>query len=110
MAETLYLNDGTMEVVLEEKDIFLEKLLRNKLGEDAARFFRSYIAEMLDDAEYAEEALQDAEKTADDYLALCHGAVGAFSELKELVHEERLNKAKIQKIVDGAYANLCRNL
>lgn len=110
MAETVYLLDGTMEVVLEEKDIFFEHLLREKLGDDAARFFSSYVAEIKEDAKYAEEAQQEAEKIADGYLSLCTGACGALGELKDLVHCERLNKAKIQKIVDGVYKHLCHNL
>ncbi len=110
MAETVYLLDGTMEVVLTEKDVFIERLIREKLGDDAARFVTEYIRELVEEAKYTEEAQQEAEKIADGYLALCQGALGALGELKDLVHEERLNRAKIQKIVDGAYSNLYRNL
>lgn len=110
MAETVYLLDGSMEVVLEEKDVFLEKLLREKLGDDAARFFHNYIVEILEEAKYTEEAQQEAESIADSYLALCHGALGALGELKDLVHQEHLDRTKIQKIVDGTYNNLYRNL
>ena len=39
MAETVYLLDGTMEVVLTEKDVFIDRLVREKLGDDAARLF-----------------------------------------------------------------------
>ena len=110
MAETVYLLDGTMEVVLTEKDVFIERLIREKLGDDAARFVTEYIRELVEEAKYTEEAQQEAEKIADGYLALCQGALGALGELKDLVHEERLNRAEIQKIVDGAYSNLYRNL
>lgn len=110
MAETVYLNDGSMEVVFDEKDIFLERLLWEKLGDDAARFFTNYVNEIKEEAKYTEEAQQEAERSADGYLALCQGALGALGELKDLVHEERLNRAKIQKIVDGAYSNLYHDL
>lgn len=111
MAETVYLLDGTMEVVLTEKDVFIDRLVREKLGDDAARFISDYIEEIAEDAKYTEEARQDAEKkTADGYLALCQGALAALSELKDLTHGARLDRAKIQKIVDGAYRELYHNL
>lgn len=44
-----------MEVVLTEKDVFIERLIREKLGDDAARFFANYINEIKGEAEYAEE-------------------------------------------------------
>ena len=50
MAKTIYLNDGSMEVVFAEKDIFLERLLREKLGDDVARFFSEYVEELKNDA------------------------------------------------------------
>nr|DAL46189.1 MAG TPA_asm: hypothetical protein [Caudoviricetes sp.] len=110
MAETVYLLDGTMEVVLTEKDVFIDRLVREKLGDDAARFISDYIEEIADDAKCTEEARQDAEKTADGYLALCQCALAALSELKDLTHEARLDRAKIQKSVDSAHRELCHNL
>lgn len=110
MAETICLLDGSMEVVLTEKDVFIERLIREKLGNDAARFVSEYIKETLEDAKWFAEAQKEAERATDGYLALCMGAVGALGELKDLVHEERLNRAKIQKIVDGAYNELYCNL
>ncbi len=47
MAETVYLLDGTMEVVFTEKDVFIELLIREKLGDDAARFVSEYIRGIL---------------------------------------------------------------
>lgn len=48
MAETVYLLDGTMEVVLTEKDVFIDRLVREKLGDDAARFISDYIEEIAE--------------------------------------------------------------
>lgn len=52
MAETVYLPDGTMEVVLTDKGIFLERLIRERLGDDAARFFVGYINDLKSKIEY----------------------------------------------------------
>lgn len=49
MAETVYLNDGSMEVIFEDKDVFLERLLREKLGDDVARCFRECVAELKEE-------------------------------------------------------------
>ncbi len=46
----------------------------------------------------------------DGYLALCQCALAALSELKDLTHEARLDRAKIQKSVDSAHRELCHNL
>ena len=41
-----------MEVVLTDKGIFLERLIRERLGDDAARFFVSYINDLKSEIEY----------------------------------------------------------
>ena len=110
MAETVYLLDGTTEFVLTEKDVFIERLIRERLGDDAARFISDYIEEIAEDAKYAEDAQQDAEERADGYLALCRGALDALNELKDLTHKARLDRSKIQKIVDSAYRELYYDL
>lgn len=109
MAETVYLLDGTMEVVLTEKDAFIERLIREKLGDDAARFVSDYIKEILEEAKYTEEAQQEAEKAADAYLALCNDALDTFRQLKALVSEPRLDRGKLQKVVNAGYDNLYKN-
>ncbi len=53
MAETIYLLDGSREIVFTEKDVFIERLIREKLGDDAARFVSEYIKEIKEEAEYA---------------------------------------------------------
>ena len=110
MAETVYLLDGTMEVVLTEKDVFIERLIREKLGDDAARFVTEYIRELVEEAKYTEEAQQEAEKIADGYSALCNDALDTFRQLKELVREPRLDKGRLQTVIDAGYDNLYKHL
>ena len=45
MATTLYLKDGSRETVFNDKRLFLENLLREKLGEDVAMCFNDCIGE-----------------------------------------------------------------
>lgn len=110
MAETVYLLDGTMEVVLTEKDVFIERLIREKLGDDAARFVTEYIRELVEEAKYSEEAQQEAESISDDYLTLCNDALDTFRQLKALVREPRLDKGRLQTVIDAGYDNLYKNL
>lgn len=109
MAETVYLLDGTMEVVLTEKDVFIERLIREKLGDDAARFVTEYIRELVEEAKYSEEAQQEAESISDGYLTLCNDALDTFRQLKALVSEPRLDRGKLQKVVNAGYDNLYKN-
>lgn len=54
MARTLYLSDGLMEVVLVDKRHFLERILRERLGNDTAELFNEIISEyemLLNEAE-----------------------------------------------------------
>ena len=61
MAETVYLNDGSMEVIFEDKDVFLERLLREKLGDDVARCFRECVAELKEEIQEQQELVKDYE-------------------------------------------------
>lgn len=64
MAETVYLNDGSMEVIFEDKDVFLERLLREKLGDDVARCFRECVAELLEAPRLNRNALKSVTRNA----------------------------------------------
>ena len=64
MAETVYLNDGSMEVIFEDKDVFLERLLREKLGDDVARCFRECVAELKEEIQEQQELVKDYEGNA----------------------------------------------
>ena len=74
MAETVYLNDGSMEVIFEDKDVFLERLLREKLGDDVARCFRECVAELKEEIQEQQELVKDYEGNADGYLDMCRDA------------------------------------
>lgn len=63
MAETVYLNDGSMEVIFEDKYVFLERLLREKLGDDVARCFRECVAELKEEIQEQQELVKDYEAT-----------------------------------------------
>lgn len=110
MTETVFLNDGSMECVFVETDVFLERLIRERLGDDAACFFREYITELSDDTKAVEEAQKEAESITDHYHALCNEALDIFRHLRTLVQQPRLNRVQLQKAIDTGYDVLYKNL
>ena len=86
MAETVYLNDGSMEVIFEDKDVFLERLLREKLGDDVARCFRECVAELKEDA--------------------CE----SFTAIMELLEAPRLNRNALKSVTRNAFNAIYKNL
>lgn len=75
MAETVYLNDGSTEVVLTDKQTFLERLIRERLGDDAARFFLDFIAGMNEEIADHLRSEREQEMNADGYYQMCHDAM-----------------------------------
>lgn len=111
MAETVFMLDGTMEVILTDKDEFLERLIREKLGADAARCFREFVEENLQNAKLWEEQATDFEASADGYRQMCCDAKDALQEiLYELASGVRLNREKLKSLVRSAYDELDKNL
>lgn len=106
MAETVYLNDGSMEVVCYEKDVFLERLLREKLGDDAARFFTNYVNEIKEEAEYAEEAQREADRIADGYLTLCRQACDNFKSIADMLVKQKPDFSKALKTAQNAWRKI----
>lgn len=110
MAETVYLKDGSMEVILEDVGIFLEKLIREHMGDDVARCFLDYISELNEETTYAQESISEQERSADGYLQLCHGALDTFGELLRLLDSPRLNRNALRAVAQNGYNDLNNNL
>lgn len=110
MAETVYLNDGSMEVILTDKEAFLERLLREKLGDDVARCFTSFAQDLREEVQIQIEEAKDQEHSADDYSAMCHDAMIAFSDILSLLDEPRLNRQKLREAAQNGYDDLYKNL
>lgn len=110
MAETVYLNDGSVEFVFPEKGVFLERLLREKLGDEAARCFVEYITDLTDDLKQQEECTKEYERIADGYSAMCHEALDNLSEVLRLLDVPRLNRTELKRAAQIGYDALYNNL
>lgn len=102
MAETVYLNDGSMEVIFEDKDVFLERLLREKLGDDVARCFRECVAELKEEIQEQQELVKDYESNAD--------ACESFTAIMELLEAPRLNRNALKSVTRNAFNAIYKNL
>lgn len=110
MAETVYLNDGTMECIFDDKDVFLERLLNEKLGSDAARCFRNYIDELIEENKAWEEQAADNEKVADGYLQMCRDALEALDSILNGLCSSKPDISKLLSIARNAKHDLYNNL
>ena len=68
MAETVRLNDGTVEYIFDDKPVFLKRLIEEKLGPEAACCFSECIFEMQEKLKYTRESCTEHEKSADGYV------------------------------------------
>ncbi|NCC06747.1 MAG: hypothetical protein EOM30_01585 [Clostridia bacterium] len=110
MAETVYLSDGTTEIIFDEKPVFLERLIREKLGDDAARCFSSYVSEVEEELKYTQESEDEKEKVADGYIQMCRDAMEQFSLIKAALNAPRLDRKKLTALAEQGFNDLYKNL
>lgn len=110
MATTLYLKDGSRETVFNDKRLFLENLLREKLGEDVAMCFNDCIGEYEKQAELEHAAAIDYELSADGWHSMCNDALENFESILEMLHAPRINKKKLRETVQCGYDNIYKNM
>lgn len=97
MARTLYMNDGSTELVFGSEETTLQKIIYERLGRDCEELFTEIIEELK------EVDGEEWEKIADSYRNM---AVNAMNELREVLEQPRLNRKRLEAI----YNNLNKNL
>ena len=110
MAETVYLNDGSTEVIIGDKRQFLERLIREKIGDDAAECFDQYAAELAEMVDATEACAAERERSADGYLQMCRDACNSLREILILLTDNRLNRKALRTTAQNAYDDLYKNL
>jgi 3-oxoacyl-[acyl-carrier-protein] synthase III len=95
MAETLYLNDNAMAVILSDKDF--TDLVFDYMGSDAENKVREYIR-LSDEAEHA------VETDLASYESSLESNTACFNEVLEIVKQirntARLEKSKLHKLLN----------
>lgn len=112
MANTIFFADGSSEICCrretEDKIAFFEQLLSEKLGSDAARFFKVLFIEW--EEEYENRERESKEFDDDGYLAMCHDACDDFKSILDTLKAPRLNRNRLRELAQRGYENLYNNL
>jgi Spy/CpxP family protein refolding chaperone len=98
MADTLYLPDGSMEVIFLRDDF--QRLIYEKLGSDAEQ----KLIEIIKEADYTQTKINtdlDAyEASLDSNTACFNDLLDSIEELKKLLQQQRIDRRKIYEVLD----------
>lgn len=113
MAETLYLKDGSMAVMVHPPAAHLRELIEDRLGRDCALLFDRLIhGQGQDVVNDYEGAYAELERAVDGYSALCFNAREELEAIVELASDpdQRMTKRELLKRVEAVYDELNNNL
>lgn len=99
MANTLYFNDGSHEVIFGDELEAMRRIIYEKLGSDAEAMFNDIVSTFK--GEYGDG--DDYERIADGYRNML---VDVMNDLHEALSQPRLNRKRLERI----HRNLDRNL
>jgi len=98
MADTLYLPDGSMEVLFSRDDF--KRLIYEKLGSDAEQ----KLIEIIQEADYTQAKvntdLESYEASLESNTRCFNDLLDSIKEAKQLLNEKRLNKNRMVKLLD----------
>lgn len=104
MADTIYLKDGSVECIFNTDDecIVLEKLIRNRLGDDAAERFKRYTepySRCEDEEALIIDELSDAIRDIGEEVQQFKSYLNKAQRISRKEVEYRINR--IERIVDN---------
>ncbi len=105
MARTLYLPDGSTEIVFAPEET-LQQLIYEHLGQDCVALF----TELLEEARDPQQNVEDFEQIADEYLSMLHSTMDEISSVLQEFENPRLNKKKVHDALQNIYDALYNNL
>ena len=98
MARTLYMNDGSMELVLDDPKDTLEKIIGERLGDDCL--------ELFDEVVNPEEEETDYEKIADSYRTLLQDTLAELDLIIDLFDSPRIARQLLEAVSDNLHLYL----
>ena len=102
MARTLYLNDGSTEVVIGDQEEVLGRIIEELLGRDCKELFDDIKQEWIEEP-WDTNGREDYERIADDSRAI---AVSAMNALHEVIMQPRLSRKRLEAIYNDLDKNL----
>lgn len=92
----------------------MEDLIREKIGDDAGRRFRSRIDELIAAVDDVETELDNTEIRfeieEDGYLGVCRKSLNSFCTILVMLDEPRLNREALQAVAKEARDELFADL
>lgn len=102
MARTLYLNDGSTEVVIGDQEEVLGRIIEERLGRDCKELFDDIKQEWIEEP-WDTNGREDYERIADDFRDI---AVSAMNALQEVIMQPRLSRKRLKAIYNDLDKNL----
>lgn len=88
MARTLYLNDGSTEVVIGDQEEVLGRIIEERLGRDCKELFDDIKQEWIEEP-WDTNGREDYERIADNFRAI---AVSAMNALHEVIMQPQVKQ------------------
>lgn len=108
MANTIYFADGSREVLFygmydtDKKVEALERILRERLGDDTAALFREIMQDRKDEITAVSDELKSYEGSCESYRSCLQEVFGGLGSAAALLVEKRLDRKKM----DAIFCNL----
>lgn len=105
MARTIFFSDGSHEVLFQDeydtdgKAEILERILRERLGDDSAALFREIMQDHKDSAVNLMEEMQSYEGSCEAYRYCLQDIQDGLNSASALLEEDRINRKKLSAII-----------
>ncbi len=115
MARTLYLLDGSQEVLFcgddpEKQAAELKRILRERLGDDAAALLREILDPEQNGRADLEWELKNYERSCDSYRSTLQDVQEDLQTISDLVGGDHLNRKKIDDTVSALITKINNEL
>ena len=116
MARTLYFTDGSHEVLFceetntEANEKALERILRERLGEDTATLLLQVLRERREDLEALEDEFKSYEGSCGSYRACLSEVRGLTKQVLLLLGEQHIDRKKITSLLNSIVRNIHNEL
>lgn len=96
MARTLYLNDGSTEVVIGDQEEVLGRIIEERLGRDCKELFDDIKYEWIEEP-WDTNDKEDYERIADGYYQMLQNVLENLNTALTFFKQSRLNRKELQK-------------
>ena len=108
MAQTLYLPDGTTEVIFGDPEETLRRVIDERLGRDCEQLYVGLLEEARHP--FGEGCTDDFEHIADGYLNLLTSTMQELDSVLEMFNASWLDRQKVRRHLKVIYDNIYKNI